>query len=115
MYAAFLKPAFQLPPKYGLFLGAWLFLCSHKNSPLPGTREIDLEEWVATPTEYTVRARARGGGALRLWLRSRSRLRLCPLLRLCVCCMLLVGQRGAQQPAGGWDGVHELGHCWGRA
>jgi hypothetical protein len=54
MYAAFLKQAYQLPPKYGLFLGAWLFLCSHKNSPLPGTREINLEEWVATPVEYTV-------------------------------------------------------------
>lgn len=51
MYAAYLKPAFQLPPKYGLFLAGWLYLCSHKNEPLPGTREIDLEEWVATPTE----------------------------------------------------------------
>jgi hypothetical protein len=52
IYTAFLKPAFQLPPKYALFLGGWLYLCSHKNAPLPGTREIDLEEWVATPTEY---------------------------------------------------------------
>ena len=55
MYAAFLKsPGWTLPPKYGLFLAGWALLCSHKNSPLPGTREIDLEEWVATPTEYTV-------------------------------------------------------------
>jgi hypothetical protein len=54
MYASFLKQAYQLPPKYGLFLGGWLYLCSHKDAPLPGTREMPLEEWVATPVEYTL-------------------------------------------------------------
>lgn len=52
MYAQFLQAGYRLPPKYALFIGAWLALCAHKNAPLPGTREIDLEEWAATPVEY---------------------------------------------------------------
>jgi hypothetical protein len=56
MYAAFFKSgaAYSAPAKFGYFLAAWAYLGTRFNEAEPGTREVPLEEWVATPPEYLV-------------------------------------------------------------
>lgn len=54
MYASIMRAPHALPAKFGYFLAAWAYLCTHFDEPLPGTREIALEEWGATPPEYLV-------------------------------------------------------------
>jgi len=56
MYAAFFKSgaAYSAPAKFGYFLAAWAYLGTHFNKAAPGSREVPLEEWVATPPEYLV-------------------------------------------------------------
>jgi hypothetical protein len=56
MYAAFFRSGagYKAPAKFGFFLAAWAYLGTRFNEAEPGTREIPLEEWVATPSEYLV-------------------------------------------------------------
>jgi len=54
MYAQAMKAGYTLPAKYGWFLAAWAWVCSRRYQPEPGMREISMEEWNATPTEYLV-------------------------------------------------------------
>lgn len=43
---------YSLPAKFGYFTAGWLYLHSHQDTTAPGTREISLEEWNATPSQY---------------------------------------------------------------
>ena len=54
MYASFMRAPYAYPAKFGFFLAAWAYLCTHYDTPVPGTREINPVEYGATPPEYLV-------------------------------------------------------------
>eukprot|EP00879_Flechtneria_rotunda_P004406 GHRR01004657.1.p1 GENE.GHRR01004657.1~~GHRR01004657.1.p1 ORF type:complete len:106 (+),score=21.98 GHRR01004657.1:134-451(+) len=53
VYAATVRAGkYTFPAKYGWFLAGWAYLCTWKNTPQAGMREVSMEEWNATPAEY---------------------------------------------------------------
>lgn len=52
VYATVAKTSFSWPAKYGWFLAGWAYLCTWRDRPEAGLREISIEEWNATPPQY---------------------------------------------------------------
>jgi hypothetical protein len=53
-YASAVKGSWSLPAKYGWFLAGWAYLNTRFNETQAGMREISMEEWNATPSDYLV-------------------------------------------------------------